>query len=321
MVPSKIETISENEFKTLFKERTFIILLTLFVLMTLFSTYIGWSARNTVINVYNETVKEMSLKGITKIPPNPFTGISDLSILKNMIVYIFLIGSLLALIVGNNAFIRDRRSGVLRIIFSRPLSRQNYIFGKITGIFETLVFMVFVSFLISLFSITLVSGHFLSSAQVLKLLGFYGISLVYLFIFAMTGLFFGISSESESLSLLIPLILWVLITFVLPQITSALVPTALLNPTNIQTVAPHSSFFHIIQIIVRPFSISESYKEISSILLETSNAAGANTASAMLSGFQNISGIVVMFSYLGISMFGSVDAINKFNGCEEGLPE
>ena len=118
-----------------------------------------------------------------------------------MIVYIFLIGSLLALIVGNNAFIRDRRSGVLRIIFSRPLSRQKYIFGKITGILETLILMVFVSFLISLFSIILVSDHFLSTAQVLKLLGFYGISLVYLFIFAMTGLFFGISSESESLSL------------------------------------------------------------------------------------------------------------------------
>ena len=101
------------------------------------------------------------------------TGISDLSTLKNMIVYIFLIGSLLALIVGNNAFIRDRRSGVLRIVFSRPLSRQTYIFGKIIGILETLVLMVFVSFLISLFSIALVSGHLLPAAQVLKLLGFY----------------------------------------------------------------------------------------------------------------------------------------------------
>jgi len=318
---SKIEIISENELKALFKEKTFIILLILFILMTLFSTYIGWSSRNTVINVYNETVKEMSSKGITEIPPNPFTGISDLSILKNMIVYIFLIGSLLALIVGNNAFIRDRRSGVLRIIFSRPLSRQKYIFGKITGILETLVLMVFVSFLISLFSIILVSDHFLSTAQVLKLLGFYGISLVYLFIFAMTGLFFGISSESESLSLLIPVIIWVLITFVLPQITSVLVPTALLNPTNIQAAAPHSSFFHIIQVIIRPFSISESYKEISSILLETPTAVRTDAANAIWPGFQNISGIVVMFSYLGISLFGSVFAINKFNGCEEGLPE
>ena len=143
---SRIDIIAKNEFKTLFKENTFTVLLIIFILMTIFSTYIGWSAKNTIINVYQETVKEISLKGIKEIPPNPFTGTPDLSILKNMIVYVFLIGSLLALVIGNNAFIRDRRSGVLRIIFSKFISKQTYIFGKIVGIFETLLFVIFFLF-------------------------------------------------------------------------------------------------------------------------------------------------------------------------------
>jgi ABC-type transport system involved in multi-copper enzyme maturation permease subunit len=316
---SRIDIVAKNEFKTLFKENTFIILLIIFILMTIFSTYIGWSAKNTIINVYQETVKELSLKGIKEIPPNPFTGIPDLSILKNMIVYVFLIGSLLALVIGNNAFIRDRRSGVLRIIFSKFISKQTYIFGKIVGIFETLLLVIFISFLLSLFSTVLISGHFLTPIEILKLSGFYAISLVYLLIFSMVGLYFAIYSDGESIALLIPVIIWVIITFVIPQITSSLVPTALLNPTNIQAVAPHSNFFHILQIVIRPFSISESYKEISGILLETNS--GINVISILQTKFQNAVGLIVMFSYLGISMFGSIYAINKFNSCEEELSE
>jgi ABC-type transport system involved in multi-copper enzyme maturation permease subunit len=316
---SRIDIVAKNEFKTLFKEKTFIILLIIFILMTIFSTYIGWSAKNTIINVYLETVKELSLKGIKEIPPNPFTGIPDLSILKNMIVYVFLIGSLLALVIGNNAFIRDRRSGVLRIIFSKFISKQTYIFGKIVGIFETLLFVIFISFLLSLFSTVLISGHFLTPIEILKLSEFYAISLVYLFIFSMVGLYFAIDSDGESIALLIPVIIWVIITFVIPQITSSLVPTALLNPTNIQAVAPHSNFFHILQIVIRPFSISESYKEISGILLETNS--GINVINILQTKFQNAVGLIVMFSYLGISMFGSIYAINKFNSCEEELSE
>jgi ABC-type transport system involved in multi-copper enzyme maturation permease subunit len=315
----RIDIVAKNEFKTLFKEKTFIILLIIFILMTIFSTYIGWSAKNTIINVYQETVKELSLKGIKEIPPNPFTGIPDLSILKNMIVYVFLIGSLLALVIGNSAFIKDRRSGVLRIIFSKFISKQTYIFGKIVGIFETLLLVIFISFLLSLFSTILISGHFLTPIEILKLSGFYAISLVYLLIFSMVGLYFAIYSDGESIALLIPIIIWVLITFVIPQITSSLVPTALLNPTNIQAAAPHSNFFHILQIVIRPFSISESYKEISGILLETNS--GINAISILQTKFQNAVGLIVMFSYLGISMFGSIYAINKFNSCEEGLSE
>jgi ABC-type transport system involved in multi-copper enzyme maturation permease subunit len=316
---SRIDIIAKNEFKTLFKENTFTVLLIIFILMTIFSTYIGWSAKNTIINVYQETVKEISLKGIKEIPPNPFTGTPDLSILKNMIVYVFLIGSLLALVIGNNAFIRDRRSGVLRIIFSKFISKQTYIFGKIVGIFETLLFVIFISFLLSLFSTVLISGHFLTPIEILKLSGFYAISLVYLLIFSMVGLYFAINSDGESIALLIPVIIWVIITFVMPQITSSLVPTALLNPTNIQAVTPHSNYFHILQIVIRPFSISESYKEISDILLETNS--GINAISILQTKFQNAVGLIIMFSYLGISMFGSIYAINKFNSCEEGLSE
>ena len=133
----------------------------------------------------------------------------------------------------------------------------------------------------------------------------------------MVGLYFAIDSDGESIALLIPVIIWVLLTFVMPQITSSLAPTALLNPNNIQVATSHSNFFHILQMIIRPFSISESYKQISNILLEANS--GINSISTLQIKFQNAVGLIIMFSYLGISMVGSIYAINKFNSCEEEL--
>lgn len=263
-----IENIAVSEVKSLLMQKTFAILLILFISMALFSTYIGWSTKQTVLEIYDETVKEMTASGLREIPPNPFLAYSPLYILKNMVVYVFLIGSLLAIIVGHSAFIRERRAGVAKIIFSRPLSRSEFILGKMAGIFLALALVMVASCLVSLVSASLVYGRLLTFSEILKLLLFYGISLGYILVFSLFGLFFSIRSKSESLALLAPIIIWILISFVMPQLTSALDPTALLNPTNIQTVVLQNDFFAAIQRSIEPFSVSQDYKVIGRSLLQ-----------------------------------------------------
>jgi ABC-type transport system involved in multi-copper enzyme maturation permease subunit len=90
-----IKTIALSEFRALRRQHTFVLLLTIFLAMALFSTYIGWSTKNTILKVYDETVKTMAAIGLTEAPANPFLNTPALAILKNMIVYVFLIGSLL----------------------------------------------------------------------------------------------------------------------------------------------------------------------------------------------------------------------------------
>lgn len=301
-----ITTIALSEFQTLRKQKIFILLLMIFLSMALFSTYIGWSAKNTILRIYDEIIKEMGTKDLNAVPSNPFLNTAPLSILKNMVIYVELIGSLLAIIIGSNSFIRERRAGVSKIIFSKPIRRIEFVLGKMLGIFLVLTSIMGVTFAISIFSVALVSAHILPFAEVLKLLFFYGVSLIYMFIFSMIGLYFSIVSKSESMAFLIPIMIWILISFVMPQITSALDPAALLNPTNIQATFPQSHFFTTVQTIIHPFSISENYQIIGKSLLE-GNVNEFPMRSSLL--------------FLVILIPGCLHAMYKYNACEEEMSE
>jgi len=313
----KIWSVSRNEFRALFKEKTFILLLIIFILMTIFSTYIGWSTKNTIEKVYQETVIKLKESGVLEIPLDTFLIAPALSILKNMIVYIFLIGSLLAIIIGHSSFMRDRIAGTSKIVFSRTISRKEFIIGKIIGIFNVLALIISVSFIISYVSIILVTGHPFSGNETIKLLIFYVISLAYLIIFAILGLFFAISSRSESLALVAPIVIWIVISFVLPQLTSALNPSALLNPVSIQEAAPHSRFFTVIQEVIKPFSLSENYKELGSALLGV-KPVDTNGIQILIN---NSAGILLMLASIGFLIYGSIFSMKKFDVCEEEVDE
>jgi hypothetical protein len=80
---------------------------------------------------------------------------------------------------------------------------------------------------------------------------------------------------------------------------------------------PHSAFFGVIREIIRPFSLSESYKELGNNLL---GVGPINT------GIMNIlssskAGIYLMFSSLAVLVYGSIFSIKKFNVCEEEVNE
>jgi len=257
--------------------------------------------------------------GVANQPSDPFISIPILSIIKNMIVYVFLIGSLLAIIIGYNSFLRERQSGVSKIIFSKPLERKDFVLGKIAGILFPLLIITAISFLISLASVSLITGKMLPNPSILKLAAFYLISLIYMLIFAMSGLFFSIYLKSESMALLIPIIIWIFISFVLPELTSALNPNALLNPTNIQSALPHGQFLQSLQGALKPFSVSETYKLVSGNLLELDFASSSLGIMKIL--MNNLGSLIFMIFLLAFSVFGCFYAMIKFNACEEEIYE
>ncbi len=306
MMLHTLRTLAFSEFRSLYRQRTLALLLVVFLGMALFSTYIGWSTEHTITGIYTETVQALATDGVTDVPPNPFLNAPPLAILKNMIVYVVLIGSLLAIVVGYNAFIRERRAGVAKIMFSRPISRHAVLVGKMAGILLVLAVVMSAALVISVVSASLVSSRLLSLSEIGRLLAYYGLSWGYVTIFGLLGLFFAMQAKSESLALLSPVVVWLLISFVLPQLTSALDPTALLNPTAIQADFPQSHFFTTIRAILEPFSISEHYKIVGRTLLE--GGAGG------LPVWPSVLALVVVVA-------ACFAAINRLNVCEEEINE
>ena len=62
--------------------------------------------------------------------------------------------------------------------------------------------------------------------------------------------------------------LWLTLTFIFPQLTANLNPTAAINPISALAVPPDTTFFHWAARLLGPFSLADAYKFASAGLLD-----------------------------------------------------
>ncbi len=301
--------IAISEVKTLFKERIFFLLLAIFICMTLASSFIGWSTYTNTNAVYHASVIFLHQHGISQVPPNPVISFPPLASFRNIIVYMFLIGSLMAIVVGNRSFIRERKSGVLQLIFTRPVSLSTLLFGKIIGISLVLVGIISLTAIVSIISSYFLPLQHLSGTDITRLLVFYLYSFFYILLFAFLGLLFAIISKSESLALFIPVCIWVGISFVMPELVSGQTPTALLNPVTIDHMVNQGSFFSLMQQFMTPVSLGWHYTSIGSQLLNAT-ADTRPTLEILVAYKNNI--IVLLIALIG-SFLLMFSALQKYD--------
>ena len=265
-----ILTIASSEIKSLFREKIVYSITAVFVFMSLASTFISWSTYSTVNSVYRASVIFIKNHGVTNIPQNPFHLIPALATFDNLIVYIILIGSLLGIIMGHRSIIRERKSGVLQIIFTRSTTHKEIILGKILGLMAVLFGVVAVTAMVSTISTVFLPIQSFTFSDFAHLFLFFILSFLYMLFFTLVGFFFSIKSKSESLALFIPLLIWVGITFILPELATGLSPTALLNPVTLLNIPLPTGVFIHLQSIISPISLGAHYTAISGDLLGSS---------------------------------------------------
>lgn len=258
------------ELKLLMREKLFILISLVFLGLTIAATFIGWSTSNTINHAY--TLSTPYLTQAAQLPSNPFEHVSHLSLQRNLSVYIFLVGSLLAIIIGYGATLRDRTSSVGVLTMSRLLTKRQYIGAKAIAVSIILVVLLVLSYTLSIIISSLFPELRLTIDQMIKLGLFYGLSWVYLLYFGLIGLCSGLLAKNQIMALLIPVTLWIIIGFLVPQAISGLEPTALLNPTAIVTNTQLPSIFTTLQSVVGPLSFAENYKITSSVLLEITSS-------------------------------------------------
>ncbi len=156
------------------RERLPQLLLAVFVGMIAASAFIGSSARATVTGVYREARNQ----GLTSAA-NPFDGLSPLYYARNTVIYIVLIGALLAIVIGARSTLRDRQARTTDLVLSRDVAPAVYLGAKLAGL-GVFVFMVLaVSAVINIGCISAVTGQLLSPADSGRLIGLY-LSLIHI---------------------------------------------------------------------------------------------------------------------------------------------
>lgn len=262
---STATVVARQHLVTLARRKTFVLMLGVLLLMTALSGLIGWLSHRTITQVYEETVR--TLQGAGKaVPPNPFSDKPRLTVLNNMIIYIPLIGALLAIVIGHLSVMGDRQAGVTRVIFSRPVRRSSYLLGKLTGSAIAGAVIMAACLVLSVVAVTLINGSFPTGAELVRLSAFYAISGLYLLLFMLVGMVAALLTRSQSMGLFIAIGVWVAVTFATPQFTSGLRPVASLNPVTDPVSVTNSTFFRVTS-KSKPLAVNEQYKELATRVL------------------------------------------------------
>jgi ABC-2 type transport system permease protein len=263
------------------RERMPQVLLAVFVGMVTASSVIGWLTNQVVTSVYDRTYAA----GLTT-QPNPFSAVSPLYYAKNTVIYIILIGALLAIVLGVQSTIRDRKSYTFDLVLSRPVRPASYLGAKLSGLLVWIAGILVLSAAISWASISAIIGSVLSPGDTIRLLGFYALAWLFLLPFIVLGMLTGLYSRRETTALLVPIVMWSVLTFVVPQLGTAEHPVSLLNP--VPAIASQGGVFQIANLVLGPLSLTEHFKTASGYVLGTT----AGTGNPLLS-------LVVMVAFAG----------------------
>ena len=266
---------ARQEIRSLRREKLAQSLLAVFVVMVSLSSLIGWLTNRNVTSIY----RKVKSQGLTTVA-NPFDHVAPLYYLRNTVIYLVLVGALLAIVVGVASIIRDRKANTVDLVLVRPAQSSSYLIGKLVGIGIWFSIVLGVIAAISWLSIALITEKSLSAVETERLMAFFAISLVFLLCFVLLGMTCAIYSSGETSALLFPIAIWSAITFVLPQLGTADHPVSLLNP--VPAIANQNGAFSKLNAIFSPLSITEQFKKVSSWILGNSDFVGNPTNSLFI---------------------------------------
>jgi ABC-type transport system involved in multi-copper enzyme maturation permease subunit len=269
-----IAAVASHQILALHRKRVLGFLVGSLIGVTLLSGVLGWASHQTIIGVYAESAKLLGSRGLAA-PLNPFLLKPELSLLSNMVIYVTMIGALVALVLGHLTVAEDETTGIGRLIFSRRLSRGQYAVGKVTASAIILGLSMTACALVSVLALWIVNHSIPSIGDIGRLAVFYGFSWLYLMIFALVGAIALLSTGRRSLGLLAAMGAWLIVTFAVPQFTSGLRPSQSLNPI-VDPISTSQNFFKITR-RARPFSIAEQFKEASARILHTGSSETVTT--------------------------------------------
>lgn len=260
-------TSARHEVLSITRARIAGLLLVVFVGMVSVSAVIGWITTRTVTAVYEGVLAA----GLTTAP-NPFTHVPALYYARNSAIYVVLIGCLMAIVLGAQATLRDRKQGTGSLVLTRPLTLRTRLLGQLSGIGLVLAAVLLLSTLISWVSIAVITGAPLGGDPTARLIGFAFVAWLLLMGFAVIGMVSGLFARRESSAFLVPFVVWSGIAFVLPQLGTAARPVALLNP--VPAVAVTGDSFSLLSTLTGPLAITEQFKTAASVLLQNELVTG-----------------------------------------------
>jgi ABC-2 type transport system permease protein len=210
-----VVTIAHKEVRAAFRNRMFVTIMALFLALSALSVYIGSSTKRAEMRLYDETVKTLTSQGVTALPSVP--EIHTLTILGNLTEYIVIVGAILAVILGYDTLTKEKGSGGLALILSRPVYRDALLSGKLLGNMSIIAALLIGAFVFSLVLLVIVGGLLPTVGDVVRLLTVVMLAFFYMLIFFTFSMLLSIHMRNSASVFLVSLVLWMTVSFVIPE--------------------------------------------------------------------------------------------------------
>ena len=286
---SVLAVVARHELLASRRNRAPQLLVGMFVGMVAFSSLIGWMTQHTVSGIYRQVLADR-----LTTQPNPFVDVAPLFFARNTVIYVVMIGTLMAAALGVQSALRDRKASTADLVLSRPASVRGVLAGRMIGIGALLAVVVAVSSAISWVSISAITRSLLGVGNTVSLAEFGLLTWGLLLGFAALGVLGGLYVRRETTALLAPFVAWAVIAFVLPQLGTAARPVSLLNP--VAALPQTSGVFHAVSYVTGTLSVTEHFKAASSAILEGSSGSFPVNSLAVISAFTAVLVAAVVFT-------------------------
>lgn len=213
----KILTIAKKEFTDALKNKVFLTFLLFLVGLTIISIFVGALDFQSKVSAYQNAYQQLiqggqSAETLTKPEFYP------LQLLRGSIEYLEIIGAVLAISLGYLSIAKERGNNTLRLIFTRPISKSSFMFGKLVGNALLLLFISIVVFFSIYIVITFVGGVQPSLSETLKICSSLLFTWIYLLIFFLISATLSLLFKSLPNALILGFVLWILFVLIIPQI-------------------------------------------------------------------------------------------------------
>lgn len=277
--------IAKKEIRDALRNKLFLSILVLLLVLIIVSIVLGSYQVKIAIDNYNSSISFLKSLGKAELPPMP--NLNPISASKGFVNYIGMVGALLAIVLGNTAITKEHKNGTMRLILSRGVFRDTFLNGKLIGNLSILAFITVMMGIITFISLLAIGGAALTPNDVVRLLLFFGMSFLYMAFFTVLSMGIATVSTKGSRALLITVIIWLVLSFVFPQIGDTMdmdnqIPGGFFSSMGMTReqetqVMQQFKFYETVRDSIEEMSPTKHYERISYALLNVKPGFETNT--------------------------------------------
>ncbi|MDH5174066.1 MAG: ABC transporter permease, partial [Elusimicrobiota bacterium] len=171
---------------------------------------------------------EKGLPDVFRITPflveEEYKKIDALSYLKDIVQpdWTFMVGifiSLLALLLTYSEISGERESGILSLTLSNPVRKSTLLLGKYISVVAFLSVLLVIGLLIDILILRVIGNVYLSISDFYKILITFILSVLFISLISLMGIFCSVLFKNSSISLLFALLIWIAFIFIIPNLS------------------------------------------------------------------------------------------------------